>query len=214
MSVPALALISSSVITALLAQSAQSEVLWGIFDANNQPALSPDSVIDFHYSRRYDVPTYPVQAGSFANYNKVIQPFEIELRFSASGTQETRRAFLQRLEQLVASTDLYAVVTPEVTYRSCNPKDFEVHRQGGRGAYWLYDVSLYFQEVRQVTAQYGTTDATPFLLGISPNPNDLQNAQNGASLPTSNVGTVYSQPVTSGLLFNAGQSAVGSVRFP
>jgi hypothetical protein len=199
MSVPALALISSGVITAFLSQAAQSSIQWGVFDTTGNPALGNfDSVLEFTYSRRYDISTYPVQAGSFASYNKVIQPFEIELRFSASGTQQSRAAFLGRLEELVASTDLYAVVTPEISYTDCNPTHFDVHRRGGQGAYWLADVSLYLVQVLQSTPQYTTTAV------------NLPNAQNGASLPTSNVGTAYPyQPI--GILLNSGNSAIGSV---
>lgn len=198
MSVPALALISSGAITALLSQASQSALQWGVFDSSGNPAISPDSVIKFHYSRRYDVLTYPVQAGSFASYNKVIQPFDIELRFTASGTQQTRSGFLRAMELLVASTDLYAVVTPEVTYSDCNPVHWEVNRDGGSGAYWLADVTLFLMQILQSTPQYTTTSV------------NLPNAQNASSQPTSNVGTAYpSQP--SGVLMNDGSAAVNSV---
>lgn len=197
MSIPALALATSGAITALLALASNSVIKWGVFDSGGNPVLSPDSVLEFHYSRRYEVSKYPVQKGSFADYNKVINPFEIELRFSASGTQATRRLFLNNLEQLVASTALYTVLTPEVRYKNCNPTRFDVNRRNGQGAYWLADVSLYLEEILQSTPQYTTTAV------------NLPNAQNASSQPTSNVGTAYpSQP--SGVLLNDGNTAVTS----
>lgn len=198
MSVPALALISSGTITALLALAAQSPVQWGVFDSSGNSVLSPDSVIEFHYSRRYEISKYPIQKGSFADYNKVINPFEIELRFTASGTQGTRRQFLNSLETLCASTSLYKVRTPEISYSNCNPTHFDVGRKGGQGAYWLADVTLYLEEILQSTPQYTTTAV------------NLPDAQNASSQPTANTGTTYPTPST-GVLLNDGNAAVSSV---
>lgn len=212
--VPSLAQITSAAITKLLSLAAQSPIQWGVIEsgagANPTPVLSPDGggVLEFHYSRRYEVSKYPVQKGSFADYNKVISPFEIELRFAIGGTLAERTAFLGRLEQICGSIDLYDVITPEIAYRSCNPTRFEVHRRGGQGAYFLADVSLYFEEILQSTPQYSNNTITPFYPGISKYA--LDNAQNGASLPTSNVGTAYPLPAT-GVLANMGQSAIDSI---
>lgn len=197
MSVPSLALVTSGAITALLSQSAQATVQWGVFDSKGNATIQPDSTVKFRYSRRYEVSRYPITKGSFASYNKVINPYEIELRFTKGGEQSDRRIFLNQLEQLAASIQLFTVLTPEEVYQNANPTHFEINREGGRGAYWFADVSLFLEEILQSTAQYTTTAV------------NLPNAESSAAQPASNVGSVQPYQPT-GILLNSGQSATTS----
>lgn len=197
MSIPSLALITSGLITSALSQVGSSPLIWGIFDSDFNSVLQPDSTVKFRYSRRYEVARYPVIGGSFASYNKVINPYEIELRFTKSGNISEKKQFLNQLEALVASIGLYTVVTPEDVYQNSNPTHFEINRERGRGAYWLSDVSLFLEEILQSTAQFTNTAV------------NLPNAESPASQPTSNVGSVQPYQPT-GILLNDGQSALGS----
>jgi hypothetical protein len=197
MSVPSLALVTSGAITALLSQSVDSPTQWGVFDSQGNSTIQPDSTVKFRYSRRYEVARYPIIKGSFASYNKVINPYEIELRFTKGGEQSDRRIFIHGLEQLVASIELFTVLTPEEVYQNANPTHFEINREGGRGAFWLADVSLFFEEILQSQAQYTTTAV------------NLPNADSPAAQPTSNVGSVQPYQPT-GILLNDGQAATTS----
>lgn len=183
-----LASAASSLISGLLWQSAQVPPTWGVYDDNGDSVLSPDSVLEFSYRREFEISDFPVQNGAFASYNKVIKPFEIQLRFSKAGSQDDRANFLSDLEDLIPSTDLYTVITPEGTYTNCNPQRYEVTRRGAQGAFFLTEVDLYLIQIVQVTAQY-TSTAT-----------NTQNAQNPSAQPTSNVGNVQPQNPDSQLL--------------
>jgi hypothetical protein len=141
------------------------------------PVVTPDSIEDFGYRNEYELPNFFVQDGSFANYNKVANPFEPYVRMTKTGSKSDRAAFLQQCEDILASIDLYYILTPERTYTNVNPYRMELTRRGTGGAYRV-DVDLYFQEIRAVTAQYTTTAPT------------TQNAQDPSATPVQNNGLV------------------------
>ena len=178
---PVIAAIASEAISSSLWQAAQSPPAWGVFDSSGNQVLFPDSVLEFTNRQEYEVSNYPVQAGSFASYNKVIRPFEIVMRFSKAGEVTDRSDFLDDITNLVASIDLFTVVTPEVVYQNVNANRREVVRRGAKGAYFLTEVDVYFVQIIEVQAQYTTTAV------------QLPNAQNASAQPTSNVGTVQPQ---------------------
>lgn len=121
-----------------------------------KPVVTPDSIRDFGYSNEWNIATAPTQNGSFADYNRVNNPFEVTLRMTKGGTETDRQKFLKQIEDL-DSTQLYDVITPEKTYRNVNLMRYEIHRQGEKGAFWLSEVDLTFREIRIVTAQYSRT---------------------------------------------------------
>jgi hypothetical protein len=182
---PQITIASTQAASDMLWQAAQVPPAWGVFDQNGDQVLFPDSVLEFSNRKEYDIPTFPVVEGSFASYNKVIRPFEIQLRFSKGGTEDERAQFLSDLDDLASSLDLFDVVTPERVYQDVNLVRYEVIRRGAKGAYFLTEVDAYFEQVIEVQAQYTTTAV------------QLPNASNESALPTSNVGTVQPQPANS-----------------
>lgn len=206
----------ASGIKTLLANSAQRPNLWGVYAVGSQkPALVPDSTLEFSYRRDFNISDFPVVAGSFAAYNKVQRPFEVQLRLSKGGTQQERTQFLNSIEALSNSITLYNIHTPEKIYRDCNLSRWEVSRREARNAFFLTDVDLHFTQIRQTTAQYGDTGT--FLLGVTPySPAaegdfnfSLLNAQSPAALPTTNQGNVQPLPAT-GQTASIGRSALGT----
>jgi hypothetical protein len=178
---PIVSLAVSEAISGLLWQASKVPPLWGVFDANGNQVLFPDSVLEFTNRQEYEVSDFPVQQGSFASYNKVIRPFEVQLRFSVAGSVSDRAAFLTDLAALAASIDLFSVVTPERVYQNVNLDRYEVIRRGAKGAYFLTEVDAYFIQIIEVQPQYTTTAV------------QLPNAQSEAAQPTSSVGTVQPQ---------------------
>jgi hypothetical protein len=197
---PVLTLIASEAISSLLWQASQIPPAWGVFDIFGNLVVEPDSVLEFSNRQEYEVSNFPVQAGSFASYNKVIRPFEITLRFSKGGSVNDRINFLESIAALAASLQLYTVHTPERTYTDVNLDRYEVSRRGAKGAYWLSEIDCYFVQIIQVQPQYTTTAI------------QLPNAQSAAAQPTSNVGTVQPQAPTSQQAQD-GQSAMASTNF-
>lgn len=140
--------------------------------------VDPDSILDFGYRNEVDIPDFPIQNGAFANYNRVNLPYEASVRLSKGGSEQDRRNFLNQIDVLMNSLELYQIVTPERTYVDVNPVRFEVMRRGANAAYFLTEVDLFFREIRTVTAVYTRTSIT------------TQNAQNPSAQGAQNQGTV------------------------
>ncbi len=109
---------------------------WGIYFAGtNNPAIIPSNVISFDYKKEYKISDYPVELGSFANYNKVDLPYITQIRMSMGGTATDRANFLGSLAELATSVELFDVVTPEYVYLNANIIDYDYSRtiQSGAG---------------------------------------------------------------------------------
>lgn len=146
------------------------------------PVIAPDSFTRFQFDHEYDIGTAPVQQGGFAAYNKVAQPYQIRLRMTKGGSLKERQEFLEKMEAITASLDLYRILTPERVYNDCNIVQCRTVREGARGAFFFAEVEIGFIEIRQVTAQY--TDTAQ----------NTANAKNPSALPVSNRGTVNAVP--------------------
>jgi hypothetical protein len=152
--------------------------------AEREPVVVPDSFLEFGYRNEYTMSDYPVQDGGFASYDKVANPFETMVRMAKGGSQQERKKFLDSLDAIVGTLDLYDILTPEKTYLGVNVLRYEFARRGNRNAYFFTEVDLYFREIRTVTATYSNTAVT------------TQNAQEPSAAPVTNTGTVQGQPTT------------------
>jgi hypothetical protein len=132
------------------------------------PVVVPDSIREFSYRNEWNVSDYPVQDGSFASYNKVNNPFEIQLRMTKGGSLSDRQDFLAQIDAISGTLDLYQIITPEKTYHNCNVIRYEVGRRGVGGAFFLSEVDIFFREIRIVQAQYTETASdTQFAKDVS-----------------------------------------------
>lgn len=153
--------------------------------ADREPVVVPDSFLSFGCQNEYSILDYPVQRGGFMSANKVANPYEAVVRMSKGGSLQERKAFLDSLDVIVGTLDLYDILTPEKTYVGVNVLRYELVREGAKGAYFFNAVDLFFREIRQTTATYTTSAAS------------TANAQDASALPVQNVGTVQATPVTS-----------------
>lgn len=125
--------------------------------AKRIPVVSPDSFLEFGYRNESSLSDYPVQDGGFLTYDKVASPFETFVRMSKGGSKQARKKFLDEIDAIIGTIDLYDIVTPEKTYLAVNVLRYEVSRRGNKAAYFFAEVDLYFREVREVSATYSTT---------------------------------------------------------
>jgi hypothetical protein len=182
-----------------LASAMQSPFQWGIFDTNgNQlgllggdanslfqavvlsmsgPTLSTNAV---EFTKETRISDFPIEQGSFANYNKVQLPAEPVVTLVLGGSVADRTIFLNLINAACNSTDLYSVVTPEVTYVNYSLERYNLVRRADRGA-TLIIVELVLKEIRQVSAAYSNVQ-TP-----------INEPQNPAATPQTNSGLVQPQ---------------------
>jgi len=123
---------------------------WGVFSDGGAPVLIPDSIVGVDIRREWRISDYPVERGGFQSFNKVQVPGDARVRMSVSGAI-ARGPFLEQLDQIATSLDLYTVVTPDAVYPSVNIIHYDYRREQRTGASLLV-VDLWLQEVR-VTAQ-------------------------------------------------------------
>lgn len=163
--VPSLTSYLASAVTLLVADTIGliSSILfgpqWGIF-LNGVPVLVADSTVSFEFRQDFPISDYPTEQGGFQSYNKVQLPADIRMRVAAGGSEFKRQAFLDSIDRVINTTDLYDVVTPEKVYLSyCfTHRDFRRSATNGVG---LIIVDLWLTEVRVSSAATFTNTQQP-----------------------------------------------------
>lgn len=133
---------------------------WGIYRADHTLALDVDSVVTLEPRREYRISDYPQEEGGFQTYNKVTTPGEVRLTVTKGGAPADRIDFLRTVEEIVASTDLFSIVTPERAFLDFNFTQYDYRRSAENGATLLV-VDLVAIEVRQTAETAYTTTAAP-----------------------------------------------------
>ncbi len=131
----------------------QSLGKWSINNSSGERVVEFTSFISMDLRDEYNVVTSPVEEGSFASYNKVATPLEIDCSLGIEWDETTLNLARDPLNELAASTDIVSLVTPETEYYNLNLKSvsYRRKREDGLGVLWL---DLKLVEVRQVKAQY------------------------------------------------------------
>lgn len=119
---------------------------WGIY-LDDALVVECDSFVGLDYSREYNVASFPVERGSFANYNKVATPYTQRVSLSRGGTDTELSEFTIALETAMDSLDLYTVLTAGVVYINANIIRVSYSRYAQNGVSLLVaEVTL--QEIR------------------------------------------------------------------
>lgn len=185
--VPTLARSAKSAVAGSVALGALSGVLWrvlqtrfrwGIYDSDGKALADPSlftgmigdavgalgvlgdttmSTSAVEFVKEMKVSDFPVEKGSFADYNKVEMPATPTVTLCLSGTESARADFLNAIDAATKSTDLYSVVTPEVTYANYSIDRYSYSRRQARGATLLI-VELALREIRQVESTKTTVE--------------------------------------------------------
>lgn len=171
--------------------------IWGVY-MNGEPVIAADNQVDFEFKQDSPISTYPVEQGQFQTYDKVQMPAEVRCRFSAGGTEANRQEFLQSIEQVFNTIDLFDVVTPEQVFSNYNFTHRDFARSADKGA-GLIVVDLWMTEVRQTaTAQYQNTQQ-PGSAGVQGQGSvaavPFSNLQGGASATSVPAATAAAGPV-------------------
>lgn len=119
---------------------------WGIF-LDGAPTVDANSVISFEYRKDFTISDYPVEQGGFESYDKVQLPGICKVRYAQGGSVADRQAFLASIEAIDNDTNLYDVVTPEVTYISFNIHHVDYRRTANQGM-GLITVDVWLTEIR------------------------------------------------------------------
>lgn len=134
--------------------------IWGIYDDSGAIAIEVDSIISVSFDGEHDLPTYPIEGGSFETYNKVEVPFNVGVRVTRGGDDATITKFVSTLNKLRSSLDLLTVVTPQYSHASVNVSKVSFDRSGEKGIS-LITADIRFQQIRETATAEFTVTATP-----------------------------------------------------
>lgn len=124
---------------------------WGIFSSQGAQVVAVDNVVSVEWKGEYRIADYPIEEGGFESYNKVKVPYDARLVLSRGGIDADRTDFLDSLETILASLELYTVTTPEKTYQNANVVHVDYDRSAKKGA-GLISADVWVQEVRVAVA--------------------------------------------------------------
>lgn len=151
-----------------LADSAIGSLLgynnWGIFDENGKDALDASSIVEVEYRNESQVSNYIQERGAFASYNKVDNPYEFTISVAIAENLFNRSRFIQKIEDIRKSLDLFSVVTPERTYLNATLQSISYHRDNTRVS--LIIVEMLWIEVRNTGTVETLFDNTKEVSGV------------------------------------------------
>lgn len=128
---------------------------WGIYDLSGNLVFDVDSVLDLKQSAKAKASSFPVEEGTFASYNKVLDPFTTKVRLAVNGPDRVA-AFQAALDVELDSTNLYNVVTPTKTYLNVTLESYDHEQTSSNGGVSGLVVDLSLVQVREVTPAYTT----------------------------------------------------------
>lgn len=183
---------------------------WGVFYADGQLAVEPDTFLGIEYRNSTRISNYPLEEGAFESYNKVADPFDVVVGLACGGSMERRTEFLAVVRALAGSLDLFTVVTPEEVFESVNIERYD-YKRSERNGVGLVTVNLYFKEIRingeteftntpenaptVAEAQEATTAQTADTARAA-TPLEASQVQNPASASEVSQGQTQAQPAT------------------
>lgn len=159
---------------------------WGIF-LDGAQAFPYNSVLDFDFKQDFPTSDYPVEEGSFYSYDKVQLPFDVKVRVASGSSEGERQALLVALQSASSDLNLYDVITPELTYPSCNITHVDYKRTNVNGV-GLIVADIWLIEIRQTATSTFSNTQSPTVAGqqsggnVAPAdaPTDFQNRFNAA----------------------------------
>ena len=114
------------------------------------------SMQEFSAEKSSRLPDEPIEKGSFATYNRVIEPRTITCRLSVEGSPSKLQGAIDRLTTLCENDEKITLTTPEQSYKNMMLESFDYRRDVNNGRGVLY-VDLRFKEIREVQSAQTTT---------------------------------------------------------
>ena len=136
-------------------------------------AVDFNSMQEFSAEKSSRLPDEPIEKGSFATYNRVIEPRSISCQLSVEGSASKLQSAIDRLTALCENDEKITLTTPEQSYPNMMLESFDYRRdaQNGRG---ILFVDLRFKEIREVKSAQTTTSVE------EAEPIDAEDAEDGS----------------------------------
>lgn len=117
-----------------------------------------DTLLSYDYQSSSDLPSYPIQQGSFENYNKIQNPNKANVSLAISGNKTEIRKNLIKLESFNESVDLVDLILPFKSFIGYNLCNLSHSLHEGEGISMLV-VNFDLFEIRQAEIKFKKTKA-------------------------------------------------------
>jgi hypothetical protein len=117
------------------------------------------SMLEIAMGASSQIPTEPIEKGSFADYNRVIAPNEGSCRLALEGTDSDIQTALQALDELERGLKKVELITPFETYENLMLTSYDYRRDGHSG-FNVLQVDLKLKEVREVESAKTTASVS------------------------------------------------------
>lgn len=130
-----------------------SRARWTLMNASGDAAVTFTSFLSMELRNESLLLDGPVEEGSFATYNKIETPLEVDVSLGIQGDDAELQSTLDTLNNLQAGLELISLITPDAEYTDLNLFGFSFRRrrEDGVGVLW---VDLMLKSVKQVKAAY------------------------------------------------------------
>lgn len=133
---------------------------WAIYNEDGDAIIPFDTFMGCTVKEEHKVSQDAVERGGFVDYNKVAQPINVGVVLARTGSTSELNEMIEALDALASSTDLVSIVTPEKTFLDFTLASYDYDRKAENGVDRLL-VSLTFEEIRQVEAEYSDERIPP-----------------------------------------------------
>ena len=117
------------------------------------------SMLEIGAEESSNLPEEPIEKGSFADYNRTINPITISCRLASQGTPSTLQSMIERLQELKTGTEKLTFITPMMTYENLMLESFDYRKDEHTGHNVLV-VDVRLKEIREIEGQKTTSSVT------------------------------------------------------
>lgn len=122
-------------------------------------SVSFHSMLEMSASESSRLPEEPIEQGSFATYNRTIEPITMTCRLGLQGKPSEIQDVIARLQELKKGTEKLTFILPMASYENMMLESFDYRRDDHSGHNVLI-VDVRLKEIREIEDQKTTSSVT------------------------------------------------------
>ena len=162
------------------------------------------SMLELGVEEGSNLPEEPIEKGSFADYNRTINPTTINCRLASQGSPSTLQSMIERLQELKTGTEKLTFITPMMAYENFMLESFDYRKDEHTGHNVLV-VDVRLKEIREIEGQKTTSSVTE----PEPPPVTADASADGSCVSAEDCGEVQAGSPSSGENSDAESSSDG-----
>ena len=165
------------------------------------------SMLEMSASESSSLPEEPIEQGSFASYNRTIEPITMTCRLALQGKPAEIQDVITRLQELKKGTEKLTFILPMASYENMMLESFDYRRDNHSGHNVLM-VDVRLKEIREIEDQKTTSSVTE----PEPPPVTEESAADGSCCSEVDCGEVQGQSPSGYETASASDEAAGDGR--